>query len=219
MFDPGKGFWGGHGIVGAQVPFGTGVAFSHKYKEDGGVCLTFMGDGAANQGQVYESFNMAALWGLPIVYVIENNRYAMGTAVERACAKPNHLYQRGAPWGIPGEKVDGMDLLAVMEAFHRALNQARQGQPVLLEVDTYRYRGHSMSDPALYRSKEEVTQVKEEKDPIVLLKKKLIQQHGCLEDALTALDKEAKKVVLSAVDFAKESPQPSEDKLYTDIVL
>lgn len=218
MFDPEKGFWGGHGIVGAQVPFGTGVALKHKYKKDGAVCLTFMGDGASNQGQVYESFNMATLWNLPIVYVIENNHYGMGTSVQRACAGCDQLYKRGEPWGIPGEKVDGMDLEAVMQAFHNAIGHARAGKPFLLEVDTYRYRGHSMSDPALYRSKEEVGQVKDERDPIMLLRDKLVKNHGVEAATLDALDKDVKKEVLDSVAFAKNAPFPDPEELYTDIL-
>jgi len=218
MFDPAKGFFGGHGIVGAQVPLGTGMAFAHQYKEDGGVCMTFLGDGAANQGQVYEAFNMATLWNLPALYVIENNHYAMGTSVERACAQPNDLYKRGEPWGIPGEKVDGMDLVAVIKAFAAALEKVRAGQPVLLEMDTYRYRGHSMSDPALYRSRDEVTGVKDQRDPLMLLKDHLLTQHGVEEEALQAQDKDVKKRVLEAVSFAQRAADPSADALCTDIL-
>jgi len=218
MFDPEKGFLGGHGIVGAQVPLGTGVAFAHKYKKDGGVCLTFMGDGASNQGQVYEAFNMAALWELPVVYVIENNGYGMGTSVARACAKGEALYKRGEPWGIAGEKVDGMDILQVIEAFQRALKKAREGVPYLLEMETYRYRGHSMSDPGHYRSKEEVESFKVHNDPIQNMKAYLLEERGFAEDILTDLDREVKEKVKEAVSFAKEAPLPEASELYTDIL-
>ena len=218
MFDPEKGFLGGHGIVGAQVPLGTGVAFAHKYKEDDGVCLTFMGDGAANQGQVYESFNMASLWNLPVIYVIENNGYGMGTSTKRACARSEDLWRRGEPFGIWGEKVDGMDIIAVISAFERALKTARKGHPVLLEMTTYRYRGHSMSDPALYRSKEEVDDVKTNNDPITLLQQRLATEHKVPADELKALDTRAKDIVKEAVAFAKDAPLPPESELYTDIL-
>ena len=218
MFDPDKGFLGGHGIVGAQVPLGTGVAFAHKYKEDNGVCLTFMGDGAANQGQVYESFNMATLWKLPVVYVIENNGYAMGTSIKRGCARSDDLWRRGEPFGIFGEKVDGMDVVAVISAFQRALKTARKGHPVLLEMTTYRYRGHSMSDPALYRSKEEVDSVKNNNDPIRLLEKRLLDEHSVSQEVLKDMDKRVKACVKEAVTFAQEESLPDESELYTDIV-
>lgn len=219
MFDPEKGFFGGHGIVGAQVPLGTGVAFAHKYLEQDAVCLVFMGDGAANQGQVYESFNMASLWNLPVLYVIENNRYGMGTSSARACARSDFLYKRGEPWGISGEKVDGMDVVAVIDATRRALEAVRAGQPRLLEMVTYRYRGHSMSDPALYRTKDEVEGVKANEDPLLLLKKRILDLVGSDEDpVLKTIEKDVKDVVLEAVDFAKKAPLPDESALYTDVI-
>jgi pyruvate dehydrogenase E1 component alpha subunit len=176
MFSKEKGFYGGHGIVGAQVPLGTGIGFAHKYKDDGLVSLAFLGDGAVNQGQVYESFNMASLWKLPVVYVIENNRYGMGTSIERASATTD-LHQRGAAYDIPGEQVDGMDVLAVQEAAGRAVAHARGGNgPFIMEMKTYRYRGHSMSDPAKYRTKEEVNRMRQEHDPIDLVKARLLDK-------------------------------------------
>ena len=218
MFDPDKGFLGGHGIVGAQVPLGTGVAFAHQYVNKDAVSLVFLGDGAANQGQVYEAFNMASLWRLPVLYIIENNRYAMGTSVERACANSEHLYKRGEPWGIPGKKVNGMDVLEVMEATRSALAQARTGQPMLLEMTTYRYRGHSMSDPALYRTKEEVENVKTNEDPLLFLKELILSQVKGEDDTLKAIEKEVKEIVLDAVAFAKEAPLPDDEALYTDVI-
>lgn len=218
MFDPEKGFFGGHGIVGAQVPLGTGIAFAHKYKQTEAVSITFMGDGASNQGQVYEAFNMAALWNLPALYIIENNRYGMGTSTERACAKNDFLYRRGEPWGVMGEKVDGMDVVAVIEAAARGLEKARSGQPYLIEMETYRYRGHSMSDPALYRDKEEVEAVKTQEDPLLLIKSRLQEEHNIDAEDLKLLDKEVKDEVLRAVTFAKEAPLPDESELYTDIL-
>ncbi len=218
MFSREKNFFGGHGIVGAQVPIGTGLAFAHKYKEDGGVCITSMGDGAANQGQVYESYNMAALWKLPIVYVIENNHYGMGTSVERSSAGPNY-YGRGQGWGIPGEKVDGMVYLEVKEAAKRAIAHARSGKgPFILELDTYRYRGHSMSDPAKYRSKEEVDTVKLKRDPIDYFKEYMIKTFKISEDQIKMIEDEIKAVVLEAVEFSKSSPEPDPSELYTDVL-
>ncbi len=219
MFSTEKNFFGGHGIVGAQVPIGTGISFAHRYREDGGVCMTYLGDGAVNQGQVYESFNMAALWKLPVVYVIENNKYGMGTSVERASARTD-LYHRGQAYGIPGTQVDGMDVVAVREAAAKALAHARAGKgPYILEMQTYRYRGHSMSDPAKYRTKEEVSRVRKEKDPIdhlraVLLEKKLIDEAG-----LKDIDREVKAVVSAAAEFAQDSPEPDPAELYTDILV
>jgi pyruvate dehydrogenase E1 component alpha subunit len=219
MFSAKKNFFGGHGIVGAQVPIGTGISFAHRYREDGGVCMTYLGDGAVNQGQVYESFNMAALWKLPVVYVIENNIYVMGTSVERASARTD-LYRRGQAYGIPGTQVDGMDVVAVREAAAKALTHARAGKgPYILEMQTYRYRGHSMSDPAKYRTKEEVSRVRKEKDPIdhlraVLLEKKLIDEAG-----LKDIDREVKAVVSAAAEFAQDSPEPDPAELYTDILV
>ncbi|MBI2707197.1 MAG: pyruvate dehydrogenase (acetyl-transferring) E1 component subunit alpha [Proteobacteria bacterium] len=218
MFSREKNFYGGHGIVGAQIPIGTGLAFAHRYKEDKGVCVASMGDGAANQGQVYESYNMAALWKLPVVYVIENNQYGMGTSVARSSAGPNY-YGRGQGWGIPGEKVDGMQLLKVKEAASRALDHARSGKgPYILEMDTYRYRGHSLSDPAKYRSKEEVEHVKETRDPIDLFKVYMTKTLKITEDKIKQVDDEIKIVVAEAVEFSKSSPEPDVSELYTDVL-
>ncbi len=218
MFSREKNFYGGHGIVGAQAPIGTGLAFAHKYKEDQGVCVTSLGDGAANQGQVYESYNMAALWKLPVVYVIENNGYSMGTSVARHAAGPN-FYGRGQGWGIPGEKVDGMHLLDVIEAAKRAIDHARSGKgPYILEMDTYRYRGHSMSDPAKYRSKEEVEHVKETRDPIDLFHTYMTKTLKISEASIKEIDDTVKAVVLEAVEFSKTSPEPDPSELYTDVL-
>jgi pyruvate dehydrogenase E1 component alpha subunit len=218
MFSREKGFFGGHGIVGAQVPLGTGIAFGHKYKDRDAVCLTYLGDGAVNQGQVYEAFNMAALWDLPMVYVIENNKYAMGTSIERASARTD-LYHRGHSYGIPGAQVDGMDVLAVKEAGAKAAAHARSGKgPYILEMMTYRYRGHSMSDPAKYRSREEVQKTRQERDPIERLRAALIERGIVEEAALKAIDGEVKEVVSAAADFAQESPEPDPSELYTDML-
>lgn len=218
MFSREKNFFGGHGIVGAQIPIGTGLAFAHKYKEDKGVCIASMGDGAANQGQVYESYNMAALWKLPIVYVVENNQYGMGTSVARSSAGPNY-YARGQGWGIPGEKVDGMEYLKVKEASQRAVDYARSGKgPYILEFDTYRYRGHSMSDPAKYRSKEEVDQVKQERDPVDHFKDYIMKTLKVTEKQIKAIDDEVKAIVAEAIEFSKTSPEPDPSELYTDIL-
>lgn len=218
MFSREKNFFGGHGIVGAQVPIGTGLAFAHKYKEDKGVCVTSMGDGAANQGQVYESYNMAALWKLPVVYVIENNHYGMGTSQERSSAGPNY-YGRGQGWGIPGEVADGMDYVQVKEAAKRALAHARSGKgPYILELDTYRYRGHSMSDPAKYRTKDEVDTVKIKRDPIDHFKDYMIKTFKTKEDQFKVIEDEVKAIVLEAVEFSKTSPEPDPSELYTDVL-
>jgi pyruvate dehydrogenase E1 component alpha subunit len=218
MFSVEAGFFGGHGIVGAQVSLGTGLALANKYKSNGLVSYTYFGDGASNQGQVYESFNMAELWSLPVVYVIENNQYAMGTSVERSAAE-TELYKRGASFRIPGEQVDGMDIYAVMEAGKRAAEHARSGRgPYLLEMKTYRYRGHSMSDPAKYRTKEEVDDIKKNHDPIDLLRDKLVAAK-VTEDDFKAVDAEVKAIVAEAVEFAKASPEPDPSELYTDIYL
>lgn len=218
MFSREKNFYGGHGIVGAQIPLGTGLAFAHKYKEDQGVCVTSLGDGAANQGQVYEAYNMAALWKLPVVYIIENNGYAMGTSVSRSAAGSS-FYGRGQGWDIPGEKVDGMHLLDVIEAAKRALTHARSGKgPYILEMDTYRYRGHSMSDPAKYRSKEEVENVKETRDPIDLFIAYMTKTLKISEASIKTVDDEVKAVVLAAVEFSKTSPEPDPSELYTDVL-
>ncbi len=218
MFSTEKNFYGGHGIVGANVPLGTGIAFSHKYRQDGGVCLTYFGDGAANQGQVYESFNMAALWKLPVIYVIENNRYGMGTSVERASAG-TQLWQRGQAYGIPGEQPDGMDVRVVNAAARGALAHVRGGNgPYILEMQTYRYRGHSMSDPAKYRTKEEVQKMRAEKDPLDTLKKVLIERGDATEEDLKTYDREVREVINEAAEFAQTSPEPDPSELYTDIL-
>jgi len=218
MFSREKNFYGGHGIVGAQIPIGTGLAFAHRYKEDKGVCIASMGDGATNQGQVYESYNMAALWKLPVVYVIENNQYGMGTSVARSSAGSTY-YGRGQGWDIPGEKVDGMQLLKVKEATKRAVDHARSGKgPYILEMDTYRYRGHSMSDPAKYRSKEEVEGIKETRDPIELFKAYMTKTLKISEDKIKEVDDDIKMVVLEAVEFSKSSPEPDVSELYTDVL-
>jgi pyruvate dehydrogenase E1 component alpha subunit len=216
MFSVEKAFYGGHGIVGAQVSLGTGLAFANKYRADGRVSVAYFGDGAANQGQVYESFNMASLWKLPIVYIIENNQYAMGTSVERASAE-TELHKRGISFEIPGEAVDGMDVLAVLEAGQRALEKARSGGgPTLLEMKTYRYRGHSMSDPAKYRSKEEVEEVKTQHDPIDHVKR-LLADVGVDEESLKAVDRDVRAIVLEAAQFAQESPEPPTEELMMHI--
>jgi len=219
MFSREKGFYGGHGIVGAQVPLGTGLAFAHKYKEDKGVCMAYMGDGAINQGQIYEAFNMAALWKLPCVYVIENNKYGMGTSIERS-SSTTELFNRGSAHGIPGEPVNGMDVLEVREAAARALDHCRSGKgPYILEMKTYRYRGHSMSDPAKYRSKEEVQKMRKESDPIDTLASKLLDGGMAKEEDLKAIDKEVKAMVNEAAEFAQQSPEPDEAELWTDILI
>jgi len=218
MFSVETGFFGGHGIVGAQVSLGTGLALANKYTGNGLVSYTYFGDGASNQGQVYESFNMAELWSLPVVYVIENNQYAMGTSVERSAAE-TELFKRGASFRIPGEQVDGMDVFAVMEAGARAAEHARSGKgPYLLEMKTYRYRGHSMSDPAKYRTKEEVDDVKKNRDPIDHLRDRL-EKAKVPEDAFKAIDAEVKAIVAEAMEFAKNSPEPDPSELYTDVYL
>jgi pyruvate dehydrogenase E1 component alpha subunit len=218
MFSTEHKFYGGHGIVGAQVSLGTGLAFGHKYANDGGLCLAYFGDGAANQGQVYESFNMAELWKLPIIFVIENNQYAMGTSVNRSSAE-DQLYKRGESFRISGLQVDGMDVLAVRGAAETAIQWVRGGKgPILLELKTYRYRGHSMSDPAKYRSREEVQAVREKSDPIEAVKREL-EAAGVREDALKAIDNEIKKIVVEAADFAEQAPEPDPAELYTDVLV
>ena len=218
MFSAEKKFYGGHGIVGAQVPLGTGLAFANKYRGSDAVSITYFGDGASNQGQVYEAFNMAELWKLPVVYVIENNQYAMGTSVERSSAE-THFYKRGASFNIPGEQVDGMDAEAVFAAGKKALEWCRAGNgPIILEMKTYRYRGHSMSDPAKYRTREEVTAVREKRDPIEHLGQKLLAQKLASEDELKAIDKEIRGIVNTAAEFATESPEPDPSELYTDVL-
>ncbi|RMD62909.1 MAG: pyruvate dehydrogenase (acetyl-transferring) E1 component subunit alpha [Alphaproteobacteria bacterium] len=217
MFSREKGFFGGHGIVGAQVPLGTGLAFAHKYLDENAVCLTYFGDGAVNQGQVYEAFNMGALWHLPVVYIIENNKYGMGTSIERASARTD-LYHRGLPYGIPGQQVDGMDVLAVRQAGEKAVAHARSGKgPYILEMLTYRYRGHSMSDPAKYRSKEEVQKVRQERDPIERLRALILEQGAADEAGLKEIDREVKAIISEAAEFAQNSPEPDPSELYTDV--
>src|SRR5438105_8245335 len=218
MFSREKNFFGGHGIVGANVPIGTGLAFSNRYRQNGAVCLTYFGDGAANQGQVFESFNMAALWKLPVVYVIENNQYAMGTAVRRSTAEVE-LYKRGSADDIPGEPVDGMDVERVYEAGKKAVQWARDGKgPYILEMKTYRYRGHSMSDPAKYRTREEVQQMREKHDPIDTFGARLVRNGTLREEDLKAYDREVRQVINHAAEFATESPEPAPEELYTDIL-
>ena len=219
MFSKEKDFYGGHGIVAAQVPLGTGLAFANKYRDNGKVSVAYFGDGAANQGQVYESFNMAKLWHLPVIYVIENNKYGMGTSIERASATTD-LSQRGASFGIPGEQVDGMDVRAVMAASEKALEHCRSGKgPYILEMITYRYRGHSMSDPAKYRSKEEVQKMRTEHDPIEQVRKRLLDNGWASEDDLKAIDKEVREIVAESAEFAQTDPEPDVSELYTDILL
>ncbi|MFG1298940.1 pyruvate dehydrogenase (acetyl-transferring) E1 component subunit alpha [Xanthobacter sp. V3C-3] len=218
MFSIEKQFFGGHGIVGAQVSLGTGLAFADRYRENGNVSVTYFGDGAANQGQVYESFNMAELWKLPVVYVIENNKYAMGTSVSRASAQQD-FSKRGASFNIPGEQVDGMDVQAVKAASERALAFAREGNgPYILEMQTYRYRGHSMSDPAKYRSKEEVQKMRTEHDPIEQVRARLLDTHGLSEEDLKKVDAEIREIVNAAADFASNDPEPDAAELYTDVL-
>ncbi len=217
MFSVEKGFFGGHGIVGAQVSLGTGLAFANKYRGNDHVSLTYMGDGAANQGQVYESFNMAKLWHLPVIYIVENNRYAMGTSVDRASSQTD-FSQRGVSFGIPGEQVDGMDVRAVRAAGEKAVAWARSGNgPYILEMQTYRYRGHSMSDPAKYRQKEEVQKMRDEHDPIEQVRARLLAAKWASEDDLKAIDKDVRDIVTDAAEFSQTSPEPAPAELWTDI--
>ena len=219
MFSREKNFFGGHGIVGAQVSIGTGIAFAQRYREDGGITLTYFGDGASNQGQVHESFNMAALWKLPVIYIIENNKYGMGTSIERSSAQKD-LSELGAGLGIPGAQVDGMDVEAVRAAGEMAASHCRSGKgPYILEMQTYRYRGHSMSDPAKYRTKEEVAKMREERDTITNLRDRLIEHNVLKEDAFRTMDKEIREVVAEAADFAQNSPEPDPSELYTDVYI
>ncbi|MBD8677151.1 pyruvate dehydrogenase (acetyl-transferring) E1 component subunit alpha [Sphingomonas sp. CFBP 13720] len=218
MFSTEHKFYGGHGIVGAQVSLGAGLAFGHKYADDGGVCMAYFGDGASNQGQVYESFNMAELWKLPIIFVIENNQYAMGTSVNRSSAE-DQLYRRGESFRIPGIQVDGMDVLACRGAAETALEWVRAGKgPVILEMKTYRYRGHSMSDPAKYRSRDEVQAMRDNSDPIEGLKRDLAAA-GVEEAELKAIEVEIRKRVAEAADFAESAPEPNPKELYTDVLV
>jgi pyruvate dehydrogenase E1 component alpha subunit len=217
MFSKEKHFYGGHGIVAAQVPLGAGLAFADKYLGNGRVSFAYFGDGAANQGQVYETYNMAELWMLPVVFVIENNQYAMGTSVKRSTMSPS-LWKRGAAYGIEGEEVDGMDVLAVKAAGDRAVAHCRSGKgPYILEVKTYRYRGHSMSDPAKYRTREEVQKMKDERDPIEQVRQLLIVGNHATEDDLKTIDREIKDIVNESAEFAKASPEPDASALWTDI--
>ena len=217
MFSKEEGFFGGHGIVGASTAIGTGLGFSHKYKEDGGVAIAYMGDGASNQGQVAECYNMAALWHLPVLFVIENNQYGMGTAVSRSSA--GQLYKRGEGYGIPGEQVDGMDVFTVQAAARQALDYVRSGNgPYVMEVMTYRYRGHSMSDPAKYRSKDEVSSYKNENDPILHVKD-MMEKMGIDEAELKVIDKEIKAIVNESAEFSQSSPEPAPEELWTDVLV
>jgi pyruvate dehydrogenase E1 component alpha subunit len=218
MFSTEHAFYGGHGIVGAQVSLGGGLAFAHKYRDDGGLCLAYFGDGAANQGQVYETMNMASLWDLPIVFVVENNQYAMGTSVKRSSAE-TEFYRRGTAFRIPGMEVNGMDVLEVRQAAEVAFAHVREGNgPVLMECNTYRYRGHSMSDPAKYRTREEVQDMREHHDPIEGAKAELVKV-GVSEDKLKDIDKRIRAQVAEAADFAESSPLPAESELYTDVLV
>ena len=219
MFSREKGFYGGHGIVGAQVSLGAGLAFSNWYRGDDHVAVTYFGEGASNQGQVYESMNLAALFKLPVIFVIENNKYGMGTSVDRASASKD-LSKNGSPWGIPGEQVNGMDVIAVREAGERAVAHCRAGNgPYLLEMKTYRYRGHSMSDPAKYRTREEVQKMREQNDCIETVRKLLLDSHGVQEAELKVIDDEVKAIVQDSADFAQTSPEPDESELYTDVLI
>ncbi len=218
MFSVEHKFYGGHGIVGAQVPLGAGLAFAHKYREDGGLCMAYFGDGAANQGQVYEAFNMAALWNLPAIFVVENNGYAMGTAVTRGSAE-TEFHRRGTAFRIPGMKVNGMDVLEVRAAAEIAVAHVRAGKgPVLMELHTYRYRGHSMSDPAKYRTREEVQEMRENHDPIDAAKAELLKR-GVAEERLKEIEKQIRSIVNESADFAENSPEPDKAELYTDVLV
>jgi pyruvate dehydrogenase E1 component alpha subunit len=217
MFSREKNFFGGHGIVGAQVPIGAGLAFANKYRGLKNVAFTYFGDGAANQGQIYETFNMASLWKLPVIFVIENNQYAMGTSLKRASSTPA-LFTRGAAFGIPGESVDGMDVFSVKDAGLKAALHCRTGKgPYILEMNTYRYRGHSMSDPAKYRTREEVQKMKEERDPIDNVREKLLKNRSITDSILKSIDKEIKMIISDAATFALEGSEPNLSELWTDI--
>jgi pyruvate dehydrogenase E1 component alpha subunit len=219
MFSIEKGFYGGHGIVGAQVPLGTGLAFANRYRGNDNVSLTYLGDGAANQGQVYESFNMAELWKLPVVYIIENNRYAMGTAITRSSATTD-LSKRGLSFNIPGEQVDGMDVRAVRAAGRKAVQWCREGKgPYILEMLTYRYRGHSMSDPAKYRSREEVQKMRTEHDPIEQVRVRVLSEGMASEDELKKIDASVRDIVNEAADYATNDSEPAASELYTDVLV
>ena len=220
MFSREKNFFGGHGIVGAQVPIGAGLALSNKYRGSDNVSVTYFGEGAANQGQVYESFNMAAIWKLPVIFVIENNGYAMGTAVKRSAALAEELFNRGSVYGIPGRQVDGMDVRAVARASEEAVAHCRAGNgPIILEMKTYRYRGHSMSDPAKYRTKEEVQKMREEHDPIEQVKRRILDNGHASEDELKAIDSDVRAIVTDAAEFSQSNPEPDAAELWTDIYI
>ena len=217
MFSKEKNFYGGHGIVGAQVPLGAGLAFADRYRENNCVTFTYFGDGAANQGQVYETFNMAALWKLPVIFVIENNQYAMGTAQERSTSSPE-IYTRGEAFGIKGEAVDGMDVIAVKTAGDKAADYCRAGKgPYILEIKTYRYRGHSMSDPAKYRTREEVQKMRAQRDPIEAVRTLLVSEKHATDEEIKTIDKEIKEIINACAEYAKDSPEVSEEELWTDI--
>ena len=217
MFSKEKNFYGGHGIVGAQVPLGAGLAFADRYRENNCVTFTYFGDGAANQGQVYETFNMAALWKLPVIFVIENNQYAMGTAQERSTSSPE-IYTRGEAFGIKGESVDGMDVIAVKTAGEKAADYCRAGKgPYILEIKTYRYRGHSMSDPAKYRTREEVQKMRAQRDPIEAVRTLLISEKHAIDEEIKTIDKEIKEIINACAEYAKDSPEVSAEELWTDI--
>ncbi len=219
MFSKEKHFYGGHGIVGASVPLGAGLAFANRYRGNDNVCFCYFGDGAANQGQVYEAFNMAELWDLPIVFVIENNKYAMGTSIERSSATTD-FSQRGASFDIPGEQVDGMDVRAVKAAGERVVDHMRKGNgPYILEMLTYRYRGHSMSDPAKYRTREEVDKVRSEQDPIERVRRRLLEDHGISEEDLKGVDRRIRETINQAAEFAQNDPEPAPSELWTDVLL
>jgi pyruvate dehydrogenase E1 component alpha subunit len=219
MFSKEKNFYGGHGIVGANVPLGAGIAFANRYRGNGAVCLTYFGDGAANQGQVYESFNMAKLWKLPVVFIIENNKYAMGTSVERSAAT-TVFAERGRSFDIPGEQVDGMDVRAVKATGDRVLKSVRGGSgPYILEMLTYRYRGHSMSDPGKYRSREEIQKMREDYDPIEQVRRRVLDGRVVSEDELKAIDAEVRTTVNASAEFAQSDPEPDERELWTDVLL
>ena len=218
MFSKENNFYGGHGIVGAQVPIGTGIAFTHKYNKQKNICRTYIGDGAMNNGQVFEAFNLAALWKLPVLYIIENNKYGMGTSVDRAAAGPD-LYKRGEAFGIPGEKVDGMNVFKVIEAADRAGKYVREGNgPYIIEVQTYRYRGHSMSDPAKYRTKEELENYKET-DPIEIVKYEMLKKKFATEKEIQKINIETLEEIKNAAEFATNSPFPKDSELYTNVYL
>jgi pyruvate dehydrogenase E1 component alpha subunit len=219
MFSKEKNFYGGHGIVGANVPLGAGIAFANRYRGNGAVCLTYFGDGAANQGQVYESFNMAKLWKLPVVFIIENNKYAMGTSVERSAATTDFSH-RGRSFDIPGEQVDGMDVRAVRDTGRRVVKAVREGSgPYILEMLTYRYRGHSMSDPGKYRSREEIQKMREDHDPIEQVRRRVLEARIVSEDDLKAIDAQVRGVINGAAEFAQSDAEPAESELWTDVLV